>query len=77
MESALEEFDRCANERRTTPWKQELTVRLIEKNDTEKLERLMRTNRKVHGEINTLYDLSFALLRCGRVSQAKEVLQVL
>lgn len=54
----------------------ELAARLIEKDDTKRLERLMRSNKKVHGEMNSLYDLALAFLRCNRVSQAKKVLEV-
>lgn len=76
LESALKEFDRCSRELRATPLNTELAARLIEKDDTGRLERLMRMNSKVHGEMNSLYDLSLAFLRCDRVSQAKKVMEV-
>lgn len=76
MEGALKEFDRCSKERRATPLNTELAAQLIEKDDTGNLERLMRMNSKVHGEMNSLYDLSLAFLRCDRVNQAKKVLEV-
>lgn len=55
----------------------ELAVRLIQDDDTKSLDRLMLLNSKVHGEMNSLYDLSLAFLRCDKISQAKKVLQVL
>ena len=76
MDSALGEFDRCSRERRATPMNTELAARLIEKDDTKRLDRLMRLNTKVHGEMNSLYDLSLAFLRCNKVNQAKKVLEV-
>ena len=30
----------------------------------------------VHGEMNSLYDLVFAFIECGKVRQAKKVLEV-
>ncbi len=76
VESALNEFDRWAKQRRATPWNSDLAVRLIQKDDTKSLDRLFRINSQVHGEMNSLYDLSLAFLRCDRVNQARKLLQV-
>ncbi|XP_046643732.1 leucine-rich PPR motif-containing protein, mitochondrial-like isoform X2 [Daphnia pulicaria] len=75
LDSALDEFDRWTKERRTTPWNTQLAANLIEKDDTTRLDRLMRMNTAVHGEKNSLFDLSLAFLSCQRVRDAKNVLE--
>lgn len=49
---------------------------LIEKEDAVRLQRIMDLSTEVHGEINSLYDLVFAFLDCGRSRQAKKILEV-
>ena len=75
-DSALAEFDRLTKERRSTPWSTELAASLIEKDDTRRLDRLMKMNSQVHGERNSLFDLSLAFLSCQRVKDAKKLLEV-
>lgn len=66
----------CVEKYRITPLKSTLTAQLIEKEDTQRLQQVMDASIKVHGEVNSLYDLVFAFLECGRVRQAKKVLEV-
>jgi hypothetical protein len=75
-DSALAEFDRLTKERRSTPWSTELAASLIEKDDTRRLDRLMKMNSQVHGERNSIFDLSLAFLSCQRVKDAKKLLEV-
>lgn len=76
MENALNTFLQCVEKYRVTPLKSVLTTQLIEKEDTQRLQQVMDASIKVHGEMNSLYDLVFAFLECGRVRQAKKVLEV-
>lgn len=45
--------------------------------DAQRLQQVMDASIKVHGEMNSLYDLVFAFLESGRVRQAKKVLEVI
>ncbi|XP_046443958.1 uncharacterized protein LOC124193997 [Daphnia pulex] len=74
-DSALAEFDRLTKEQRSTPWSTELAASLIEKDDTRRLDRLMKMNSQVHGERNSIFDLSLAFLSCQRVKDAKKLLE--
>lgn len=56
--------------------KSTLATKFIEAEDAQRLQQLMDTSIKVHGEMNSLYDLVFAFLSCGRVRQARKVLEV-
>lgn len=58
-----------------TPWKNELACKLIEIEDAEKLQKLTDLSTVVHGEINSLYDLVFAFVECGRIRQARKILE--
>lgn len=72
---ALETFEWCCNQFRATPWKSELACKLIQAEDAEKLQKLTDLSTSVHGEINSLYDLVFAFVECGRVRQARKILE--
>lgn len=75
IEGALKTFLECVETYRVTPLKSTLTTRLIESEDAQRLQQVMDASIKVHGEMNSLYDLVFAFLECGRVRQAKKVLE--
>ncbi|KRT80285.1 hypothetical protein AMK59_7357 [Oryctes borbonicus] len=72
---ALNKFEWCCNQFRATPWKNELACQLIQSEDAEKLQKLTDLSTSVHGEINSLYDLVFAFVECGRVRQARKILE--
>lgn len=76
-EGALKAFLECVEKHRITPLKSVLTMKLIESEDAQRLQQVMDASIKVHGEMNSLYDLVFAFLECGRVRQAKKVLEVM
>lgn len=76
MDGALTEFERCVKEFNTTPWKQELFCRFIKAEDTDRLQRVMDLSTNLHGEVNSMYDLVFAFIQCGKVRQAKKILEV-
>uniref|UniRef100_A0A1B6MDN1 Pentacotripeptide-repeat region of PRORP domain-containing protein n=1 Tax=Graphocephala atropunctata TaxID=36148 RepID=A0A1B6MDN1_9HEMI len=75
MEGALKEFEHCVKTYRATPWKNEIAVRLIEKEDAENLQTLVDLSTQVHGEINSLYDLVLSFVECGRIRQARKILE--
>jgi len=75
LEGALNEFEVCVNEYSVTPWKAELFSRFIKNNDADRLQRVLDLSTKQHGEINSLYDLVFAFLECGKIGQAKKIVE--
>ncbi|EFA01919.1 leucine-rich PPR motif-containing protein, mitochondrial [Tribolium castaneum] len=75
IDKAMEKFEWCVNQFRATPWKNELACQLIQKEDAEKLQKLTDLSTSIHGEINSLYDLVFAFVECGRVRQARKILE--
>ncbi|CAH0561344.1 unnamed protein product [Brassicogethes aeneus] len=75
IDKALEKFEWCVNQFKATPWKNELACKLINSEDAEKLQKLTDLSTSVHGEINSLYDLVFAFVECGRVRQARKILE--
>ncbi|XP_022911098.2 leucine-rich PPR motif-containing protein, mitochondrial [Onthophagus taurus] len=75
LDKALEAFEWCASQFKATPWKGELTCQLIQIEDAERLQRVTDLSTSVHGEINSLYDLVFAFVECGRIRQARKILE--
>ncbi|KAG5883517.1 hypothetical protein JTB14_019286 [Gonioctena quinquepunctata] len=72
---ALDKFEWCVNQFKATPWKNELACQLIQAEDAEKLQKLTDLSTIVHGEVNSLYDLVFAFVECGRIRQARKILE--
>ncbi|CAH1960976.1 unnamed protein product [Acanthoscelides obtectus] len=75
LDQALEKFEWCVKQYKSTPWKNELACRLIQVEDAEKLQKLTDLSTLVHGEVNSLYDLVFAFVECGRIRQARKILE--
>ncbi|ODN04280.1 Leucine-rich PPR motif-containing protein, mitochondrial [Orchesella cincta] len=75
LPSALQEFERCVQEYRVTPWKQELFCRYIKLEDADNLQKVMDLSTSIHGEVNSMYDLVFAFIDCGKVRQARKILE--
>ncbi|XP_065092380.1 leucine-rich PPR motif-containing protein, mitochondrial [Ochlerotatus camptorhynchus] len=75
MQTAIAVFEEICQKYRTTPWKTELTCRLIQAEDATNLQRLTDLSTEVHGEVNSLYDLVFAFVDCGRIRQARKILE--
>uniref|UniRef100_A0AAR5PUS4 Pentacotripeptide-repeat region of PRORP domain-containing protein n=1 Tax=Dendroctonus ponderosae TaxID=77166 RepID=A0AAR5PUS4_DENPD len=75
LDTALQKFEWCVEKFKMTPWKNELACKLIELEDAEKLQKLTDLSTVVHGEINSLYDLVFSFVECGRIRQARKILE--
>ncbi|XP_059055507.1 leucine-rich PPR motif-containing protein, mitochondrial [Achroia grisella] len=75
VDSALKEFEACCNQYRSTPWKGELMKALIMKEDASKLQWLADLSTQIHGEVNILHDLVLAFVECGRLRQARRILE--
>ncbi|ETN57784.1 bicoid stability factor [Anopheles darlingi] len=75
LPSAMTAFEQICQRYRATPWKTELTCRLIQAEDAANLQRLTDLSTEVHGEVNSLYDLVFAFVDCGRIRQARKILE--
>ncbi|XP_050704824.1 leucine-rich PPR motif-containing protein, mitochondrial-like [Eriocheir sinensis] len=55
--------------------KQELITRCINVEDGERLQKIMDLSIQVHGELNSLYDMVFAFIECGKVHQARKLVE--
>uniref|UniRef100_A0A182QIP6 Uncharacterized protein n=1 Tax=Anopheles farauti TaxID=69004 RepID=A0A182QIP6_9DIPT len=75
LPTAMNTFADICQKYRMTPWKTELTCRLIQAEDATNLQRLTDLSTEVHGEVNSLYDLVFAFVDCGRIRQARKILE--
>lgn len=74
---ALEFFDQFARQFRTTPLLGTLTCNLINSNDADSLEQILTISSKVHGQVNSFYDMALAFTKCGRIDQAKKIFRSL
>ncbi|GAB0096334.1 Leucine-rich PPR motif-containing protein [Sergentomyia squamirostris] len=72
---AMDTFEKIAVKYQATPWKNELACRLIQAEDANNLQRLTNLSTKIHGEVNSLYDLVFSFVECGRIRQARKILE--
>ncbi len=72
----MKTFVESCEKYRATPWKNELARIFIEKEDVVNLQKLTDCSTKIHGEVNSLYDLMFIFLECGRLKQAKKIIEV-
>ncbi|XP_058445927.1 leucine-rich PPR motif-containing protein, mitochondrial [Malaya genurostris] len=75
VQTAINVFEDICQKYRATPWKAELTSRLIQAEDATNLQRITDLSTEVHGEVNSLYDLVFAFVDCGRIRQARKILE--
>uniref|UniRef100_A0A1B0ABF4 PROP1-like PPR domain-containing protein n=1 Tax=Glossina pallidipes TaxID=7398 RepID=A0A1B0ABF4_GLOPL len=72
---AMQAFEKICDEYKSTPWKNELARRLIQTEDATNLQKLTDLSTNIHGEINSLYDLVFSFVECGRIRQARKILE--
>lgn len=72
---AIEAFEKICEEYKSTPWKNELARRLIQSEDAANLQKVTDLSTNIHGEINSLYDLVFSFVECGRIRQARKILE--
>lgn len=75
LDGALNCLTEYATQYRCTPYKQQLTVLLIDHEDSDALQRLLDLSIRIHGEANSIVDLALGFLECGRLREAKKVLE--
>ncbi|XP_069704273.1 leucine-rich PPR motif-containing protein, mitochondrial [Periplaneta americana] len=75
LAGAMDQFEWCCQHYRATPWKNELACKMIQAEDAVSLQKLTDLSTQVHGEVNSLYDLVFAFVECGRIRQARKILE--
>lgn len=75
IKTAIDRFEEICQKYRATPWKNEIATRLIQAEDAVNLQRLTDISTEIHGEANSLYDLVFSFIECGRVRQARKILE--
>lgn len=72
---AVDVFEEICTKYQCTPWKNDLACRLIQAEDAVNLQRLTDLSTNIHGEVNSLYDLVFSFVECGRIRQARKILE--
>lgn len=75
LKAAVDKFEEICQKHRSTPWKNEIACRLIQAEDATNLQRVTDLSTEIHGEVNSLYDLVFSFIECGRVRQARKILE--
>lgn len=75
IKKAIDRFEEICNKHKSTPWKNELACKLIQSEDAANLQRLTDLSTNIHGEVNSLYDLVFSFVECGRIRQARKILE--
>lgn len=75
LRKAVDTFERIATRYNATPWRNQLMRRLIENDQVADLQRIVDLSSKRHGDIKTLYALSFAFVEGGRKVLAKQVIE--
>lgn len=75
IKKAVDKFEELCNKHQLTPFKNELTCKLIQAEDAINLQRLTDLSTNIHGEVNSLYDLVFSFVECGRIRQARKILE--
>lgn len=75
LDLALKKFEELAEKYRITPWKNEISCKLIQAEDALNLQKITDLSSDIHGEVNSLYDLVFSFLECGRIRQARKILE--
>lgn len=75
LSKAVEQFEKICLQYKVTPWKNDLACKLIQVEDAVNLQRLTDLSTNIHGEVNSLYDLVFSFVECGRIRQARKILE--
>ncbi|KAL7040341.1 hypothetical protein ACKWTF_000363 [Chironomus riparius] len=75
IKEAVEKFEEICQKHRATPWKNELACKLIQAEDALSLQKITDLSTEIHGEVNSLYDLVFSFIECGRIRQARKILE--
>ncbi|KAL5281307.1 LRPPRC family protein [Megaselia abdita] len=75
ISAAMDTFAEICEKYRSTPWKNEIACRLIQSEDAVNLQKLTDLSTTIHGEVNSLYDLVFSFIECGRIRQARKILE--
>lgn len=74
-QKAVDVFEAISVKHNCTPWKNDLACKLIQAEDATNLQRLTDLSTTIHGEVNSLYDLVFSFVECGRIRQARKILE--
>ncbi|XP_071336267.1 leucine-rich PPR motif-containing protein, mitochondrial [Trachinotus anak] len=75
LPGALEAMLECQNRYSQMPRIHDILVGLVEKGDTELLQKAMDFLSQERGEMNMLYDLYFAFLQTGRYREARKIIE--
>lgn len=73
LDATLDVFERIVHQFHSTPSIQTLTCELINRDDTERLERILSISKNIHGNVNSFYSMAFAFTLCDRIDQARKI----
>lgn len=73
LDNAVARFEEFAETYSCTPLRNLLFVKLIEKEDHKNLQKIFDLNVQIHGELNTLHDLAFSFIQCGKTAGALKI----
>lgn len=73
LDTTLNLFIRIIKQFRMSPLRQVIVCELINRDDTERLEEILKMLSNLHGKDNSYYDMAFAFTICGRTDQAKRI----
>lgn len=74
LDASLDLFYCIADQFRVTPLQRDLLCELINRSDTDGLEKILTISTKMHGQENSFYEMAFAFTICGRIDQAKKII---
>ncbi|XP_031625293.1 uncharacterized protein LOC116341980 isoform X2 [Contarinia nasturtii] len=73
LDETCDLFGRIAHQFKKTPFTQPIACELINRNDTDNLEKILTILTKYHGQNNSILQMAFAFITCGRNEQAKRI----
>ena len=76
LDGAVEEFKFAAEKFKMSPLRNVLMMKLIDKEDAQRLQIVTDLCTQLYGEMNSLFDLASAFFECNRFRQARRILEV-
>uniref|UniRef100_T1IYE6 Pentacotripeptide-repeat region of PRORP domain-containing protein n=1 Tax=Strigamia maritima TaxID=126957 RepID=T1IYE6_STRMM len=73
LKAAVDKFFEICRNYRTAPWRDMLLEEFVKIDDADTVQKIINECSAIYGEMNTMYDLAFAFLRCGRSREAKKL----
>lgn len=75
IDATLEFFEKMGKKFKTTSYIQPLMCKLIETENVDGMERVMKISQQIHGKRRSNLNIAFAFTECGRIHQANKIFQ--